>query len=1103
MPAPQVSTAVLLTLLLANAGGLSAAPVGGRGIASLRAGFAEPTAASGPYTWWHWMNGNVSREGITSDLEAMRAVGVRGAYLFDIGGEGERGQVPPGPVRVLSSDWFDHVQHAADEAERLGLELLAHNCAGWSTTGDPAVSVEDSMKRLVWSETRLTGGEPISITLAKPTHGHGYYRDLAVLALPGKNPTRVVDHEAKSGWEQRAAMMVATPGSKRVAGVPMAEVITLPALPEDGVVAWDAPAGDWTVVRLGCTTTGRTNHPAQPEGRGFEVDKMDRAAVGRFFRNGLPGRLASMRTAGGEPAFKALLIDSHEAGMQNWTPRLIEEFRRRRGYSPTPYLAALAGFVVEDAETTDRFLWDYRRTLADLMTDCHAGELRRLMNEAGLEMHLEPYAQGNYRQAEYGAAADVVMTEFWKGRRRDGRVKPVASIAHSLGSSEVRAEAFTTSYWNSGWRGHPWELKSAGETAWANGVTRCVFHTWAHQALPESIRPGMTMGPWGVGFNQRQTWWELAPAWLAYIQRSQALLQSGHSTADVAVLLDESAPRPEANGLGTLTADLPEGFDYDLVGPGLLQEGATGGPDGLRLASGARYALLKLPRAERITPELMRAIDRLARAGTPMLGWSYTAAPGLADAASADAEVQRLSEALARDARRGELPTYYLGVTLGEALQALGLPPDLEATCSPAGVRLAWIHRRTQDADLYFVANPEPKRVRAKLRFRSRSRAPEVWDPVTGETRRLGAYSVDDGAVAFDLTLAPWQSVFVVLPDGEAPRPRWSGLVGTASAAAAVEPRIEVLRARLGSTTSRGGSVDATEAVQREADSGRLERVWTGDQLALQYRLGGETHYRWLTYGDRLLVEAGGPPAAAVTAEFAADGGSLLVCGPGPYRVLSHTGPGPVVAPEPKAFRQRLTRPWRVRFLDGPAAPAEIGLAELSNLSEHPDPQVRYYSGRIEYRTRFDLPVGWTRERARIELAFGRIANLAQVACNGTEVGTLWARPYRCDLTPLVTEGENELRIEVANSWSNRLIGDEQHPSDVPSHPSGVLRGPLPDWVLNGEPDARVETRRQAFSTYRHYGAEDRLPPSGLIGPAELVGWVEIPLPPAAPETGG
>lgn len=1088
-------------LLLVTTGRLEAASLDNGGVASLRAGFAAPTAESGPYTWWHWMNGNVSQDGITRDLESMKAVGIRGAYLFDIGGEGQRGQVPPGPVRVLSPEWFDHVQHAADEAERLGLELLAHNCAGWSTTGDPAVSVEDSMKRLVWSEARVTGGQRKSLLLAKPDHQHGYYRDIAAFAIPGEEPLRVAEHAAKIGSEQRSAMMIRPIGATKVAGVPRASVVTLPRFSDDGSLEWDAPAGEWTVVRLGYTTTGRTNHPAQPEGRGFEVDKMDREAVRRFFRDGLPGRLAGMRTTGGRAAFAALLIDSQEAGMQNWTPGFFQEFQRRRGYSLAPYVAAFSGFVVEDVETTDRFLWDFRRTLADLMVDCHVGELRRLANAAGLELHLEPYAQGNYRQAEYGAAADVVMTEFWKGRRRDRRVKPVASIAHTLGSSEVRAEAFTTSYWNSGWRGHPWELKTAGDTAWANGVTRYVFHTWAHQALPESIRPGMTMGPWGVGFNQRQTWWTLAPAWLGYIQRAQALLQSGHSTADVAVLLDESAPCPEANQFDELVADLPAGFDYDLVDPGLLIERANGGQEGLRLASGAHYALLKLPDIQRITPELMRTIDRLARAGVPMLGHNYAAAPGLFQATTVDAEVRGLSEALERDASRGELPAYFIETPLTTVLSSRGLAPDFAADCSPSDVRLGWIHRRIRDADIYFVANPSPKRVRAGLRFQSEPRSPEVWDPVTGQTRRIGAYTASEGVVRFDLTFGPRQSLFIVLPDGEPPAPRWARLLDNAPQTKAEVPRLEVLMARGGSTTSGDGSVDITEATQRDADDGRIELEWTGDQVVLHYRLAGETEYRWLTYGDRLTLEVGGPPAAAPTSVLAEDGESLLVSGPGPFELVPNRGTRSVVDPPRTEFRQALASPWRVRFLDGRGAPDEIQLTTLSDLAQHVDPRVRYYSGRLEYQTRFQLPQGWSTERERIELDLDRIANMARVHCNGIEIGTLWARPYRCDLTAAIREGENELRIEVANSWSNRLIGDEQYPADLPAHPSGVLHGPLPDWVLEGDATRRPESRRQAFSTYRHYQADDRLPPSGLIGPAKLVGWIRIPLQPIADET--
>ncbi|MBQ9432289.1 MAG: hypothetical protein IJU44_12145 [Kiritimatiellae bacterium] len=166
-------TKVLLAAMLAASFGFGAT------VGELEKGFANPPDSAKPHTWWHWMNGNISKEGITADLEAMAKVGIGGFQIFNAG-EG----IPLGPVDFNSPEWLEMVKHAASEADRLGLEMCMHNCAGWSSSGGPWNKPENGMKIVTTAETKVTGPAVFNSTLPKPKSNLGFYRDIAVLAFP-------------------------------------------------------------------------------------------------------------------------------------------------------------------------------------------------------------------------------------------------------------------------------------------------------------------------------------------------------------------------------------------------------------------------------------------------------------------------------------------------------------------------------------------------------------------------------------------------------------------------------------------------------------------------------------------------------------------------------------------------------------------------------------------------------------------------------------------------------------------------------------------------------------------------------------------------------
>ncbi len=336
------------------------------GAAGLEEGFRNPPAQARSQAWWHWMNGNVTREGITADLEAMAEAGLGGALVFNLAGPHHKCDIPAGPADYLGPVWLDLAKHSAEEAERLGLEFGMHNCAGWATTGGPWIKPELAMQKLVSSEAIVEGGRRIEMRLPRPEVSLGHYRDIAVFAIPAAMDTGFRVHQWQPKAGQRGGRSGRQPDLRPLpenAAIPLEAIVDVSRhMREDGALSWNAPPGRWKILRLGHTPTGNTNKPAPASATGLEIDKLRREGMDVHWQHGIQPVLDHLGPLAGK-VFKHLTIDSYEAGLHHWTPRMREEFGKRRGYDSTPYLLALTGRAIGDGPTTDRFFWDFRRTI--------------------------------------------------------------------------------------------------------------------------------------------------------------------------------------------------------------------------------------------------------------------------------------------------------------------------------------------------------------------------------------------------------------------------------------------------------------------------------------------------------------------------------------------------------------------------------------------------------------------------------------------------------------------------------------------------------------------------------------------------------------------
>ncbi len=1296
----------------------------------LETAFRHPPASARAKTWWHWMNGNITADGITRDLEAMNRVGIGGFQIFQVGTG-----IPKGPVAYGSPEHLKLLEHAANEADRLGLEFDMHNCPGWSSSGGPWITPELSMQHLTWSETFVTGGKLTDIALPRPSSKLGYYRDAFVLAFPslaGENRrlqdllSKVISssgpvdaklvtggdlsggvevRSAASGqpaflqlefaepFEARSIAVYSTslagggfaaspnpvsleasddgtqfrkvleglqstgdvpaaenfsavrakyfrlvfPQARRIAEirllgaarivdwtrkvnftrgtrsggavaalratgeVPSGSVIDPAAVLDitqymdgEGRLNWQAPAGDWTILRFGHTTTGAQNHPAPDGGLGLECDKYSPSAMDFHF-NHFFGKLFSSLGPLAAKGLAGALIDSYEVGMQTWTAEFPQEFQRRRGYDLRKYLPAMTGRVVGNGDISDRFLWDVRRTHADMMADNYYGRFAELCRQHGMKAYAEPYSGGPFEEMQVGSRVDVPMGEFWVGQGNHYSVKLAGSIGHLFGKPVVGAESFTGAPQYAKWQNYPYELKAQGDWMYTQGLNQFIFHRYAQQPHPTAV-PGMTMGPWGWEFERTNSLFNGFEAWLQYASRCQTMLQQGILVADLVYFAGVDVPVNTPVGPDQLSPRPPQGYYYDVANEEAILTRMKVQNGRIVLPGGVSYRVLVLPDKTTITLDVLRKVRDMVEQGISLVGPKPQHTPGLFRYPDNDADLRRIADEIWGDLDGTSVTerTYGKGrVFWGQPLEAvlgkLHISPDCDVTSRSGDAPINYIHRRSGESDFYFIANRRRQTEELVCTFRVEGKRPEFWNPETGEITPVRVYDLVEGGVRVPVRLDPAGSVFVVFRSsargprlqsiakegkmvvGTDPFPAphaglYRELTNNFTISVWVKPDMDIGLPRGGlpsffsATTSfviyppAGDTLYGEGHVACGLAAGRngvvvFERAghnlrgvltaqtplagWT--HLAVAFRAGapslyvngkllrqdqssgkvvhpglGEAYQQEGAFyfegemlepilfnealsDDRIqqLAAAGipnpeEPPALELARSSEAE---LLIWQDGRYSLRDNSGQTSSVLVSGIGQPVEVRGPWRVSFPPNLGAPPEVTLPELTSLHKNSEPGVRYFSGTATYAKRLSVRADPTVSGKRLYLDLGRVEVIAQVRLNGRILGTLWKPPFRVDITDAVRRGENNLEVLVSNLWPNRLIGDEQLPSENEyAEGGGPLQGGvikrLPDWYIEGRP--KPPGGRITFATWKHYHKDDPLLESGLVGPVRL-----------------
>jgi hypothetical protein len=1056
------------------------------------------------------MSGNVTAEGARLDLEWMQRIGIGGVHAFS-GGKLPSVPVVANPLPFMSEGWRAAFRQSLDQAHAAGMEVGIAGSPGWSQTGGPWVAPTDAMKKYVWSETLVAGGEIVPIRLPAPPRVTGpfkdkalkdpkgeAYGDAAVIAFPTPTmerelplakwasstglenfasiaagdfsqhaaielvppadtkqvwieaaypkpvsigavafsieqgasvtiqtekspgvfrtvaagvidaPLGPVDHpgaqetlaftpatakrfrfvlepaairprgilgvsrdgtikpiaftvqqlrpiagaringfEAKAGFEPAIQPdAVGSPDAPRDAVIDRSKVLDLMTrLRPDGTLDWTPPSGRWTVLRLGWSLTGKVNSPAEPASTGLEVDKLDAQAVRRYVASYLDLYKDASGGRSGPEGVQTLLTDSWEAGVQNWTPAMLDEFRARRGYDPMPFLPVLTGRIVGSSDLSERFLFDFRQTLKDLIADNHNGVIASELHARGMSYYTEGLGdstRGIVDGMTLKARADIPTAEFWyrpfatlPGQPPlKADLEEAASAAHVYGKTLVAAEALTVGAPLDPWAFSPAMLKPVADEIFARGVNRLLLHESHHQPLVDA-KPGLRMFIFGQFFNRNDTWAEHAAPWMSYLSRTSFMLQQGRFVADVAYFYGEERSLTE-QFLERINTDVPKGYAYDYVNPEALLTLLSVRDGRIVTPSGMSYRVLFMPdQVRRLTLPALRKVRELVAAGAVLVGKKPLGGLGLQ---STDEDVERIALELwgdgATEGRQSGKGRVY--TNLAAALAAEQVPADVSFDGQGADAELLSLHRRTDDADIYFISNQSNVSQSVHARFRVEGRAPEVWRAESASIEAASYEKLPDG-IRVPLSLQPHEAIFVVFR-----KP-------TAAAA------------------------------------------WTARTV------------------QRTTVAS-------------------------------------------------LDGTWHVSFEPGRGAPSAATFDRLTSWPESSDPGIKYFSGAATYRMEISVPRAWLAPGRRIELDLGDVRELAVVTVNGTRVATAWRPPYTVDITGALKSGTNRLEIEVVNLWPNRLIGDQQ-------------------------PGAKPI----AFAPMSPYQASSALLPSGLLGPVKIV----------------
>lgn len=759
---------------------------------------------------------------------------------------------------------------------------------------------------------------------------------------------------------------------------------------ENGVLTWDVPKGEWEIIRYMTTNTGEMLKLPNPASDGLATDHFSKKATWNFIKH-LTSSLEKQLGPLENTSLKQFYLPSYEVRGAVWTTDLLEQFEKRRSYNMTKYLPALSGHKIESDDVTNRFLFDFHKTMGDVLIDTYYITAGEAAAESGLEIEAESGGPGppvHLVPVDALKALNAVgqmRGEFWpwqEERKPIWVVKETAVAAHIYGRKFVHMEAFTGfRHWKEG----PINLKPSADRAFCEGMNHVVWHTSSHNP-PEAGSPGWVYNA-GTHFDPKLIWWNKSKPWIDYLTRTSFLLQQGLFVGDVVYYYGDKGSNfvPPKH----IDPSLGFGFDYDVTNLDVLVNRMDVKDNKIVLPDGMSYEILVLQDDDYINIDALKKIEQLVEKGATIIGKKPVQSNGLANYPNDDNNVKILADKLwgsingttITENKYGKGKVVW-GKTLKEVLSERGVSQDFQFVSEDEKCDLDFIHRRTESDDIYFIRNKRNEANKFIATFRVKEKTPELWIPDTGERIQQLVYNKTDDGISFEINLDKYGSVFVIFSPNKS------------------ENFISKISGN--NTVNR---IENKKVYVTSFENGNYEII-TSDSEAIKFAVNN--------IPNETLIEG----------------------------------------------------EWKISFMKNWGAPKSITINELRPLTKFTEEGVKYYSGISTYEIEFNISNESIGENKKIFIDFGKLWLLGEVFVNEKSLGYVWKEPYQIEITSAAKSGLNKLKIEIANTWANRLIGD----------------------ALNLDKKQYTKTNIIGYETYKNIPwAKEKLISSGLFGPVKLI----------------
>lgn len=720
--------------------------------------FRNPPIEARPGVLWPWLNGYVDRQQISYELKQMAAKGLRGPVMWDVGSLADPLKMIPAGPQYLGKESIEVIQQVMDESKQLGLDAGMFASSSWNAGGS-WIKPEDGSKAVISSEMKITGPVRYADTLPMPKGANQYFSEISVFAVPEKDGQVPVSQS---------------------------DVKDLTRNFDGKTLTWEVPAGSWRILRFICSNTGQPLMCPSPNSSGLMVDHLSKKAAAAHIDYMVREIKGNRTDFGGLTTF---MLDSYEVDPANdWTPDFVPEFKAMFGYDPTSYLPALAGIIIENQDFTNRFLHDYRKAVGEMVVKNHFAKEKEILHSYGLKLLAEA-GHGGYPRVDPLKAlglADIAMGEFWNGSQF-WVTKEAASAAHIYGKVLVNAETLTG--WRA-WKDGPAHYKQLFDVALCEGLNQATFHTFTHNPKEAGL-PGYVYHA-GEHFNVNTTWWEYSGPMLKYMSRASYMLQQGQFVGDLCLYIGDQAPnlvpprRIDPNivnkydstqcghceQLKTVnTTGLGLGYDYDYINEEVILDRLTCQEGVLTLPRSLSYKIMVLPDKSEISLPVLQKLEKLIREGAVVFGPKPVRSNSLVNYPECDEKVKKLGDKIWGDCDGKTVTSHsygkgkvYYGLPLWKVMKELGIPKDFDVLGIPnADQHIDYIHRRTDDQDIYFVANSALNWQTFSARFRVGSdKVPYLWMADEGKIYPCKVKETDNQFTTIDFNLPPAGSVFVV-----------------------------------------------------------------------------------------------------------------------------------------------------------------------------------------------------------------------------------------------------------------------------------------------------------------------------------------------------